>query len=209
MVTKMLGNRRVVLPVACGALASLVVVMVWIIMTGEPAPRVFATIDMPVYSKVETLSAASDLVVKGIVNRVVAREVDYGTSNPAERHGPGMPTVFYEVDVVETLLGEAGKTIIVAAPDSEKIIIPDQSTPLQAGQEVLLFLASEDGAPGLKPFDQFYVTVSLDNGVFDVLANDAVQPRMPEVFTGTMDGTGGSPTYSLSEVSQKVQSAQK
>ena len=47
--------------------------------------KVGAGVDMPVYSSIEQLSGASDLVVLGTVEGVVAREVDYGTANPDGR----------------------------------------------------------------------------------------------------------------------------
>ena len=129
----------------------------------------------------------------------MAREVDYGTADPDERHGKGIPTVFYEVAVTETLRGEAGGTIILGAPDVDQVSMSGEATALRSGQQVLLFLkeqASED-APSITTYDHFYVTVSLDNGVFDRLGDDSVQPRMAEVFQVA--------DYSLDEVREKVQ----
>ena len=40
---------------------------------------------MEVYSSIEELSAASDLVILGTVEGGAAREVDYGTADPDER----------------------------------------------------------------------------------------------------------------------------
>ena len=156
-------------------------------------------VDMPVYSSIEELSAASDLVVLGTVEGVVAREVDYGTADPDERHGKGIPVVFYEVTVDETLRGEAGSTIIVGAPDVDQVSMGESATALRSGQQVLLFLEEQtaEDAPGITAYDQYYVTVSLDNGVFDRLGDDSVRPRMAGVFEAAR--------YSLEEVRGKVQ----
>ena len=58
---------------------------------------------MPVYSSIEQLSAASDLVVLGTVKGIVAREVYYGSEGPGEGQEQGQPIVFYEIEVNETL----------------------------------------------------------------------------------------------------------
>ena len=154
------------------------------------------SVDMAIYSSIEELSAASNLVVLGTVEGVVAREVDYGTSDPDERQGQGIPTVFYQVAVTETLRGQAGAMVIVAAPDVEQVSMGGQATALRSGQEVLLFLKAED-APGITAYDHYYVTLRLDNGVFDRVGDDSFQSRMPEAFDAAH--------YSLEEVRGKIQ----
>ena len=157
------------------------------------------SVDMAFYSSIEQLSAASDLVVLGTAGEVVAREIDYGTSDPDERQGQGIPTVFYRAAVTETLRGQAGATVIVAAPDVEEVSMGGQATALRSGQQVLLFLKEQtaNDAPGITAYDHFYVTVNLDNGVFDRVGDDSVQPRMSEAFEAVR--------FSLEEVRGKVQ----
>ena len=121
----------------------------------------------------------------GTVKGVAAREVDCGTANPTEQvEEAGIPTVFYEVTVGETLKGTTDESLIVAAPDSAKLSFSSEMTPLRAGERVLLFLREQTraDAPGIDTYDFFYAPVSLDNGVFDVLPGDVVRPRMPEAF---------------------------
>ncbi len=191
-------RREVVFPVLFAALVSVLVATTWFVMRGEEGPTLVGGVDMPVYSSIEELSVASELVVLGTVAGVVAREVDYGTANPDERHGEGVPSVFYEVAVTETLRGEAGSTIIVGAPDVDKVLM-SEATALRSGQEVLLFLLEQtpEDAPGITAYDHFYVTVSLDNGVFDRLGANSVAPRMPETFEVA--------NFGLDEVRLKVQ----
>lgn len=155
-------------------------------------------VDMAVYSSIEQLSDASDLVVLGTVKGVVAREVDYGTADPDESQGQGIPTVFYEVEVTETLRGDAGGTVILGAPDVDQVTMSETVTALRGGEQVLLFLEEQttEDAPGITTYDHFYVSVSLDNGVFDRLDGDLVVPRMTEVF--------GEVDYSLAEIRGKV-----
>ena len=84
----------------------------------------------------------------------------------------------------------------------DEILIGEESTALQPGQQVLLFLkrqTSED-APGITAYDEFYVTVSLDNGVFDLVDGDWVEPRMSRVFEETR--------YRLQQVREEASSTQ-
>ena len=165
--------------------------------TQTAGPNLSETADITVYSSIERLSAASDLVIVGTVKEVVAREVDYGSEGTGEGQGPGLPVVFYEVEVNETLRGKAGATVIMAAPDVDEISMGGEATSLRSGQQVLLFLVRED-APGITAYDNYYVTVSLDNGVFDRLDGDLVTPRM----VGTLEEA----EYRLSEVRGTVMS---
>ena len=165
----------------------------WTVSTGGISP------DMEVYSSIEELSAASDLVILGTVEGVAAREVDYGTADPDEREGRGIPTVFYEVAVTETLRGKAEATVIVSAPDVDQVSMGEEATAVRSGQQVLLFLREQttEDAPGITAYDHFYVTVSLDNGVFDRSGGDLVVPRMPELFNDA--------TFDLAGVRRAVQ----
>ncbi len=156
-----------------------------------------ASVDMPVYSSIEQLSAASDLVVLGTVKGIVAREVDYGSEGPGEGQEQGQPIVFYEIEVNETLRGKAGATVVMAAPDVNEISTGGEASAWRSGEQVLLFLVDED-APGITASNDYYVTVSLDNGVFDRLDGDLVTPRM----VGALEEA----EYRLSEVRGKMKS---
>ena len=208
------SRKRIVLPTLSAMFASLMVVTVWFAMpSAEPSATTFASVDFPVYSSVEELTAVSDTVVIGTVKGIVGHEINYG-ANPDEEYGVFkdqihfLTEVYYEIDVTETLKGETAKTIIVASLDMDQTIC-DQVTPLRAGEEVILFLKerTKGEAPGLKLYEHCYWIVSLDNGVFDVLDDNTVQPRYAEAFVEpNEDGTFTSPTYNLTEVSEKIQS---
>ena len=184
--------------IACGqATQSPTTALVATVSAAEPTPWTVSTggisPDMEVYSSIEELSAASDLVILGTVEGVTDREVDYGTAYPDQRQGQGIPTVFYDVAVTETLRGKAEATVIVSAPDVDQVSMGEEATAVRSGQQVLLFLREQttEDAPGITAYDHFYVTVSLDNGVFDRSGGDLVVPRMPELFNdATFDLAG-------------------
>ena len=50
----------------------------------------------------------------------------------------------------------------------------EMATAFQGGQQVLLFLEEQttEDAPGIMAYDHFYVSVNLDDGVFDHLDGD-------------------------------------
>lgn len=204
-------RKGVMYPIIAAALASLIVVAVWFTISNQESSRALVTIDMPSYSSVEELSAASDAVVIGTVKGVVGHEIDYGTTDPAaKRYSMGMPIVFYEVNVTDILKGETSKTIIVGTLDPDKLLC-ESVTALRTNEQVLLFLAEQtpENAPGIKTYDHSYATVSHDNGVFDVLSGDLVQPRMPEVFVAPIaEGSLESPVYSLQEVRDRIRAVQ-
>jgi hypothetical protein len=195
---------RVTVVVLVALAAALLVV--WFLRRNN-APTVGAYVDAPVYSSFEELAAASDAVVVGTVSGVAAREVDYGTDNPTERDGPGIPVAFYEVNVTEVLLGQTQAKVIVGGPDGEQIV-SESVTPFRAGETVMLFLREQthEDAPGISSYDFFYTPISLDNGVFDLLSGDRVRPRMPEAFTESATDVGavGAPVFTLNEVRARV-----
>ncbi|MEA1958722.1 MAG: hypothetical protein U9N44_03485, partial [Chloroflexota bacterium] len=125
----------------------------------------------------------------------------------SEDQTQGLAMVYYEIDVTKTIKGKTEETITVACIDTGQSVC-EQVTPLLAGEEVLLFLKERaTSAPGLKLYEHFYWIVSLDNGVFDVLDDNAVQPRYAEAFVEpNADGTFTNPTYNLSEVCEEIQS---
>ena len=151
-----------------------------------------------VYSSVEELAAASDLVAVGTVQGVVAREVDYGAASAPGQSGEGVPIVFYGVAVTETLRGETRSIVIVGAPDADGGSI-EGATALLSGQQLLLFLKqrTKEVAPGVKSYEVFFEPVGLSNGVFDVIESGLVaEPRMPEAFEAE--------SYRLTEIRGKV-----
>ena len=188
------SRKRIVLPTIAAVFASLTVFIVWFALPDQDTSKGrFVSFQMQTYSSVEDLSNASDTVVIGTVKGIVGHEIN---------------EVYYEIDVTKRLKGETAETIIVASPDMAQAIC-NEVTPLRAGEEVLLFLKerTEGYAPDLKLYEHFYVTVSLDNGVFDVLNNNTVQPRYAEAFVKpNADGTLTSPPYNLTEVCEKIQS---
>ena len=201
-VSRALGVLAIVLGLLLVILAILLVLLVQTSTTVEEGASLGTAPDMPVYSSIRELLSASDLVVVGTVKGVAAREVDYGTTAPDERDGQvGVPTVLYEVAATEKLHGtEARVSIIVGAPDVDEILTEEDSSDLQLGQRVLLFLkrqTSED-APGIAAYGEFYVTVSLKHGVFDVVGDDWVEPRMSRVF--------GETRYSLQQIREEASS---
>ena len=211
------SSKRIVLPIIAAVFASLVVVMMWFALPSQAkqdtSKGIFTSFQILTFSSIEELSNASDAVVIGTVNGVVGHEINYG-ANPDEEYGIFKYTihflteVYYEIDVTEILKGETAETIIVASPDMDQAIC-NEVTPLRDGEEVLLFLKerTKGEAPGLKLYEHFYWIVSLDNGVFDVVEGDAVQPRYAEAFVEpNEDGTFTTPTYNLSEVREKIQS---
>lgn len=186
------------------AVVALVISSVWL-LTQRDAPEVLtgASFDMPIYSSLTELARASDAEVVGTVKGVVAREIDHGTDIADEKvDAAGIPTVFYEVEVSEVLKGATDSTIVVGAPDVAKLSFSSEATPLKAGQRVLLFLKEQTPkeAPGIDSYEFFYVPVSRDNGVFDVLPGDVVHPRLPDAFAAPTGVGDVVPTFTLDEV---------
>jgi len=146
----------------------------------------------PVYSSLEELTASADVVIEGVVQGVGGREMDYGTADPAERAeaertGGLVPFVYYEIRVTEELKGDTPDIIVVGNVDGDRLISHDV-TPLRTGERVILFLVlqvSAQDSPGLALFDSYYTTLSLDAGVFDVMANGTVQARDAENLAET------------------------
>lgn len=198
-------------PLLAAAVASLAVFLTWLVVRQAPpsAPNTAVDIDRPVYFSLEELSDASDAVVLGTVKGIVGREVDYGTADPVlraklEQSGIGLPIVFSEIAIAETLKGNTGTTLVVSRIDVETMaakgkMFSEDVTPLRSGEKVILFLQIRTGAnaAGIALYDQFYVAAGLDNGVFNVLPNGVVRPR-------TRDVAG---TFSLSEIRDRVRGA--
>ncbi len=178
--------RSVLVPVLSAAFCFLLVLSIGIYLIRSQQPSVLGHVDMPLYHSIEELTAVSDLAVRGTVGRLVGRETDYGTSDPDQKQGMGLPIAFYEVAVSETLYGVLpSTTITVGIPDSDFLHLPGFATPLQRNQEVLLFLNEETSstAPGIKREGPLYSTVSMDNGIFERQDNLTFAPRMSVLFS--------------------------
>lgn len=91
--------------------------------------------------------------------------------------------MFYEVKVLDALRGNVADAIVVSGPDADAFASTNR-TPLRVGERVVLSLVEQTtaDAPGIEALDFFYVPVSLDNGVFDVSADNSIIPCMPEAF---------------------------
>ena len=182
------------LPLGAVSLTALLVLVWWfVVVAPSPQPSAGGSIDMPIYTSIAHLSEASDVVVVGTVGKIVAEEIDRGGSG----EGRPIPYTFYEVNVKEALKGAPGGTVIVAR------IHPNQLptghvTKLQESESVVLFLIRRTSvdSPSIKAFDQWYLTVSLDNGVFDSIDENTIRPRFPEVFADS--------TLRLTDVRQEI-----
>jgi hypothetical protein len=202
------NKKKVLIPVASVALTILLAFGVWFALRGEDTSgKQVVQFSMQTYSSLEELAVASDAVIIGTVKGAVGHEIDYGTADSSQIHGLGIPNVFYQVEVSEVLRGVVDKTIVVATLDPEVASFIESVTPWKTGERLLLFLAEQnaENAPGIKTYNHFYATISLDNGVFDVLDGDLVRPRMIGAFvqptTGNSDETI---TFSLIEVKKEV-----
>ena len=139
------------------------------------------------YESVDELAREADLAVRGRVGAVLGRENDHGLG-PADG-GTGVPMIFVSVEIEQVLLGDAlgVNDIVVATLDMTQLNVEGVSQ-LRDGQDVVLFLAKRDqqNAPGISSIDEFYVTLSGDNGVFDV-HGDQLSSRS-SVVRGLSDG---------------------
>ncbi len=194
-------HRSIILPVAGAIAAACLVLAGWFMRASLPFVQHVSSISVRPYEGIADLTSASDLVVRGTVNGIAGRQIDYGTQDPEKiAKGGGSPVIFYEVSVSETLHGESDSTIVVAGTDFGLIrIAGDKETPLLRGQEVLLFLTKHTNTekPGITLYDVFYVPVGMDNGVFDVGQDGTVAPRLPEFFPNDK--------YTLSKVRIQVE----
>lgn len=189
------------LPALSGALG-LVLALGWWFIVREPAlGPIHISGSQPGYKSIESLSRAADVVVIGTVKRVAGREPYYTGSGSGDI---GIPSVFYEIEVNETLQGNPGDTIIVAQIDNAAadVIVSDAGSPLNVGERLALFLLHRAGDEyGLKEFgdiDNLYVIVSDDNGTFDVSADEVATPRAPYMFR--TPGSPDTPTFTLDQI---------
>ena len=138
------------------------------------------------YNRIGALAIASDVVVVGDVTSIVSRQPDTGASGDARL----IPSTWYEIEVRETLKGETGSEITVVRTDPG-FFDDVQVTALSQGESVLLFLSkrTSEEFPMVTVTNVFYIPVSFDNGVFDVLPCTSeitketdVRPRVPGLF---------------------------
>ena len=116
------------------------------------APILYSLVDFETYSSIGDLSGVADLVIVGTVDGVAGRDLDYGTDDAEEKqYHTGIPVVYYEVSVDETLKGSAdASSIIVVRTDGDRVY-NDDSTPLNPGHSVVLFLKKPRILPASRP----------------------------------------------------------
>ena len=148
------------------------------------------------YDSLDRLAAVSDAVVVGEVTGVVSTQPDKGASGLAEP----IPSTWYEIEVQETLKGETTDTITVVRYDPGTFG-DTQITVLLPGKQVSLFLEKRTAEefPVVTMTDVFYVPISFDNGVFDVVPSPPdtvgeteIRPRISDLFDAD--------TFTLEEV---------
>jgi hypothetical protein len=153
---------------------------VWAVTQKDPASVTkTVNVDMLIYSSIEELgdSPYLDAVVTGTVKGVAGHDKN-----------KGIPLVFYEFEVSDVLFGNVDETIIVSLIDTSsktKTSLNDNVTQFIEGEQLLLFLGERDSS-GLScgnRFYHFYTPISYDNGVFDILPDGIVSPRMQWAFT--------------------------
>ena len=175
--------------------------------TRETSPKVRIEESSPGYFSVEELADASDVIVVGAFGDVISREIDYGIEDDgSSEDGWGIPLVFHRVEVKEKLKGEPDATIIVARLDGTRIVT-DAVKPIEKGKRYLLFLsdATEDAHRFKRYADvdkDIYITLSDDNGVFEVSSDDIAIPREPYLFR--KPGNEDTPEFTMDEIRASI-----
>ena len=177
-------SRKIILPALSGALGVVLALGWWFIVREPALGPIHISGSQPGYKSIESLSRAADAVVIGTVKSVAGREPYYTGSGSGDI---GIPSVFYEVEVNETLTD---------------VIVSDSGSALNIDERLALFLSHRAGDEyGLKEFgdiDNLYVIVSDDNGTFDVSADEVATPRAPYMFR--TPGSPDTPTFTLDEI---------
>lgn len=204
------ARRGVIIPIACAMLASIMVLIWQFVIEDEPASAPIGRVSPSFagYESIESITDAADAVIIGVVTGIVGREVQK-LDNPAPEIIPDShlehPYVFYEVKVNEVLKGSTGDTITLIRSDHTRVL-NEHDMPFEEGQQILLFLASLTGHPGLEEFgdvENLYDTLSFDHGVFEVFGETAI-PRTP-YFTGETDEQGNRKMeFTLDEIREKI-----
>jgi hypothetical protein len=176
--------------------------------------RILLHADSTAYSSIDALNDKADSIIVGEVVSLTDRLEDRGGDpaiDPASGEPiPGIPMAVYKVLVSEDLrrtpTAQTGNVLLVATLDPE--LTRSDEVPLEAGQEVLLFLLrrTEKEAPGFAGYAEFFVPLSGSNGVFDVIGSD-VKARSPIVrsieaapVTGAVDLDVAAEVFRLSDV---------
>jgi len=182
--------------------------------------RVLLYADSTAYSSIDALNDQADAVIVGEIVSLADRLEDRGGDpeiDPASGEPiPGIPMAVYKLLVHEDLRHNptdlTGQILHVAVLDPE--LTRSDEKPLEVGQEMLLFLLrrTEKEAPGFAGYAEFFVPVSGNNGVFDVIGSD-VEARSPIVrsieaapVTGAVDLDAVTEVFRLSDVRNAVAS---
>ena len=205
----MMNNKlKVVLPAAVAMLTSLIVLGWWFGIRDSSPSLTYVTSAFKGYESIESITEDSDAVGIGTIKGIIGSTV-HKLNNPAPRTIPDShlerPYVFYEVEVHETLKGTPGDTIILLRTDHTRQWNED-AKPLEAGGQVLLFLASRAGSTGLGEFGDLknlYVTLSHDHGVFEISGDTAV-PRTPYFKAEKGEDGNRIEAFTLAEIRAKT-----
>ncbi len=213
-------SSRWFVPLGSAVLALLLVSVAWfsvVTLRSDAQPRKMirsVEVSMEVYSSLEELSSDADAVVVSRVKRAASTGVDRGASGD----GIAVPYTLYELEVLETLKGETNDLIYVIGWDPDFFVNTSlNSTPvtdLREGETVVLYL--EEGTPEASPTititDRFYVTLGIDNGVFDVVSAGASGPvgRVNDDAVVNPRGTsadmfGEETTFNMSDVRHAIE----
>jgi lipoprotein signal peptidase len=172
---------------------SVIALFIWAFQPSDKIKVIKLT--MPIYGSIEQLSDAPNLdaVVTGTVKDIAG----YDTNK-------GIPLIFYTFEVSDMLFGTIDETIIISLIDTSsktKTSLNDYVTPFAEGEQLLLFLGERDSSSLScgSPFYHFYSPISYDNGVFDILPDGIVSPRMQWAFK-PIGGTDEPITIALDEI---------
>ena len=149
----------------------------------------------PPSDSVPKLASQSDLVVVGTIGDLIGRE-SFGEDGeglpPRAPDDPplGVPMVYYEFDVGETIYGEASKSISLGMIDQGSDLLS-----VFSGKErmVLLFLQREPAEvlEKISITENVYSVVGGENGIFEIIDDRHAVPQSVGVFetpTKTADG---------------------
>lgn len=169
---------------------------------------------MAEYATVAELTRGSDRVVVATVLDSGSASVDYGLerTESGQPVNPGLPVTIYQVLVESDLKSSKSTTerilsIVYPSQDDQK----EGFTPLNQGDRVVLYLA-HFATTGVKGLSSAYVSLSYDNGVFDLVGSSAV-PRSPLVTgvlspsASSVQAQGGVGLRELEELAQSAASS--
>lgn len=176
------------MPLRIGSLRALTGALLGVILAAPLAScassnGVSVEADYQTLQSIEALAASADLVVVGTLGESLGTELDGGGDPEDGGEASGLVMEFFGVTVDQTLVGASPDPLVVAWPEMDDVSV-EGATPVEPGQQLVLFLRHRDSesAPGIESFDSFYVPVSGDNGVFDVVDGTATA-RSAEVHS--------------------------